>query len=357
MLAIAIPGLDNYLNTPLRGISRVILSLGAQWPNTRQLNSKFVRMPVPFFRNFVGHLQIPIESTMVLLPQMTGAFALKNCPVPSCIIVHDIGVVDCLEDRISMNALTRFSIERSFYSLKYATQIIAVSSFTAQRLALRLPELAPKITVIPSGVSDIFRNFSIPKDESRAKLERLLGRALGNPLLIYVGTELPRKHVSFLLDVLAILKKEYPRAQLLKIGDPGGQRYRTRLMQYSKTLGLGPDDIVFLSSVSDANLAISYRAADVYVSGSRYEGFGLPVLESIAVGTPVVAVDLGSLREIIGPFGTLVPPDPEAFTNAVINYLANTYYDRTVNRHQWIERFSWVKIAEQYLEVMKRCIT
>ncbi len=356
MLTLAVPGLYTFNQNPYGGISRVIRSVCEQWPDTHVLNTDIERSPLPFFRNFIGKVMLPQDSNMVLLPQMTGSFALQTCRVPSCVLVHDIGIVDWPEDLVDLDWLTRFSIERSFSALQYATRIITPSAFTARQLALHYPKVASKITTIPLGIGDTFRDVRLSQSEARNHLERVAGRLLGSPLLLYVGTERPRKHVPFLFDVLKILKEKYPTAQLIKVGAAGGTQHRRRTAQHLMQLHLTQDDVVFLPTISDEDLAIAYRAADVYVSASQYEGFCLPVLEAITVGAPVVAVEAGSLPEVVGPLGSLVPPDPQTFAQAVIDQLSAPPQDPD-KRARWLENFTWTRVAEQYMQVIQQLVT
>src|SRR5207249_8318392 len=118
------------------------------------------------------------------------------------------------------------------------------------------------------------------------------------PLLIYVGSEIPRKNMALLLRVFRQVKNRHPAARLLKVGGAGHPRWRAATLRLAGELNLQiGEDLLILDRIDDALLADAYRAADVFVSASLYEGFGLPALEALALGTPVVVTDCGAFPE------------------------------------------------------------
>jgi glycosyltransferase involved in cell wall biosynthesis len=355
MVSVAIPRLGDYRRAH-GGISRVVAELSRHWPECQLSEAAVITPKLPIIRNMRGRLDVADDADVLLLPQLTGAHLLKNLRVPSVVIVHDVGIVDCPEDRRDMNWLTRASVRRSLHSLRYATRIVAVSHFTARRLAIFVPEIAEKIIVIPSGVAEVFRTtMGIARQKARQHLGFLIGRDIDGPVLLYVGTERSRKNVPLLLEALKALKRHMPAVRLAKVGAAGGGRHRAATLRRMAELGLTPDDVVFVPALEDRDLALAYRAADVYVSASLYEGFCLPVAEALVVGTPVVAVAAGAVGEVVGPLGMLVPPNAQQFADAVQRALSGPGMDQAEHA-RFVARYTWPHAAHQYAEVMRQLL-
>lgn len=355
-MRIGILNLEQYQKSPNSGIGRVIGALLAQWPTLEYVDSQITSSRWPGFRNFRGRLQLPENLDLLLLPQLTGAFTLRECPIPSVVIVHDVGILDCPLDIAEIDWLTRYSIQRSVEGLRNASRIVAVSRFTAERLAHYVPDVTARIVTIPSGVDPLFAAFSPSQHEARRRIEQLIEHPLRTPLLAYVGTERSRKNIPLLLNVLRYLKRDIPMIQLLKIGDAGGESYRQHTLHLMEKLGLDASDVVFVSSLKDKDLAYGYHAADVYVSASLYEGFCLPVAEALASGTPVVAVKQGAVSEVAASLGTLVTPDIPIFADAIRKALTEPRLDAD-ERQTVLDRFSWTHTARRYIEVFQELVT
>lgn len=340
--------------SPQTGIGRVLHSLHAAWgTQVDLLPTKLVSLNLPLLRNFPYGVEVHNTGHIVLLPRLTGAQALRNTGrLPSVAIVHDIGVVDFAGDRVGTDWFTLRSALQSFYGLRYASRIISDSAFTEQRLLHYLPKLADRVSVVHAGVNDTFLFYSRSQAEARQRVEQITG-TLRSPLLAYVGSEIPRKNIGLLLEVLATLRHTYPDVQLLKVGAPGHPRWRQKTLATMAQLGLQPGrDVVFLEGINDELLADAYRAADVFVSTSLYEGFGLPALEAMAVGTPVVVTNRGSFPEIVGNLGKAVEPARDAFAQAVAQTLGTKHASTLEQARKRAAHYSWERAAEQYLSIL-----
>jgi glycosyltransferase involved in cell wall biosynthesis len=287
---------------------------------------------------------------------MTGAQALADTRgIPSLVIVHDVGIVDSTTDRAGMNWITRRSVQCSLRGLRHATKIATVSRFTAGRLLAFLPELEERIVTIPNGVDTQFLEYQAPRQAARVAVERQIGRPIDGPLLLYVGSEVPRKNVGVLLQAFRLVRDAFPNAQFLKVGNPGHDRWRALTLQLAAEIGLNVgSDLIFLEDVDDELLIHLYRAADAFVSASRYEGFGLPVLEAMAVGTPVVATNCGAFPEVVGSFGWLTDPDADAIANTVHSVLDDPCREeRVAAARSHASLMSWARAADAYLDLLQ----
>jgi glycosyltransferase involved in cell wall biosynthesis len=354
-------GVPNLTTIPKHsGIGRVFWSLREEWENRVTLRDLSVsRVPLPVVRN-LPHGVIPTPDTdLILLPQMTGAECLRQTQgCPSVVIVHDVGIVDNPEDTEALDRVTRWLITRSFHALSHATKIVTVSQFTRERLIHHLPEVTGRTVVIPNGVSDQYISQRQSRDMSIKRAGTFVQRWDTGPTLIYVGSEHPRKNVPRLLDALVQVKRRFPGARLLKIGKPGNSEWRQETLEHAArhALELGKD-VVFIESVDDEDLASLYHAADMFVTASSYEGFCLPVLEAMAVGTPVVAAECSAIAELVGDAGKMTDPDGAALGTAVATMLADPDLDSIRHRSRnRATRFQWKSSANQYIALFEQVI-
>lgn len=351
-VTVSVPDLNAY--TPKSGIGRVFHSLRAEWEDrVRLVPADLLAPALPVLRNFPTGVRMRDRADVVLLPKLTGAQALRDTSgIPGIVLVHDIGIVDFPGDVEGVDWLTRRSVSQSFRGLRYASTIVVVSEFTSRRLAHFLPDVADRIVVIHSGVGATFLEHPHSQAAARASVEYRVGRSLVSPLLIYVGSELPRKNIDLLLRVFKQILFRYPNARLLKVGRAGHARWRERTLRTARDLGLNVgSDILIVEDVDDVALADCYRAADVFVSTSHYEGFGLPALEAMAIGTPVVVCNRGALPEVVGDAGWVVEPTVDAFVEAIADAILGSNERRVVNAKVRASSFTWSRAAKKYLDV------
>jgi glycosyltransferase involved in cell wall biosynthesis len=199
--------------------------------------------------------------------------------------------------------LSRLYHRLAMAGLKRADHLIAVSEYTRKCLVEYLDIRPEKITVVYHGIDhDRFRRLT-PTPATRERY----GLTEGRRYLIYVGSEDPRKNLGTLLGALARLRRELSDVELIKVGRAHFEGERLRLLALASELGV-QGAVRFLDDVSENDLPLLYNAADLFVTPSLYEGFGFPVLEAMACGTPVVCAKAGSLPEIVGSAGVQVSP-------------------------------------------------
>ena len=201
--------------------------------------------------------------------------------------------------------------------LKRADHLIAVSEYTKQCLVEHLGIAPDKISVVYNGIDhERFRPLTVP-----AAIREKYRLPPGRRYLIYVGSEDPRKNLVALIGALAKVRNELPNVELIKVGRAHFDRERRRLIDLANRLGVRTE-IHFLEDVSEDHLPLLYNLAEVCVIPSLYEGFGFPLLEAMACGTPVVYADAGSLPEIAGNAGVRVfPCDVDTLTNTLLALL------------------------------------
>jgi glycosyltransferase involved in cell wall biosynthesis len=221
-------------------------------------------------------------------------------------------------------------------SARRADRVLAISERTKRDLIehYRIPER--KIVVTPLGVDPTFRPNGTAPDEPRYAL--------------FVGGIQPRKDPLTASEALALVDGDL---RLVLVGDEkrGGDEVRSAV----RRLGLEPR-VEFAGYVEHDGLAALYRGAACLVFPSRYEGFGLPVLEAMASGTPVVATTAGAVPEVAGDAAVLVEPgDPEALAEGIRKALGDR--ERLVAAGlERARRFTWAETARRTLAVYRELL-
>ena len=181
------------------------------------------------------------------------------------------------------------------YAARRARRVIACSQSTADDIARLLPNTARKVRVTPLGVA--------PRPTPS-----LPGRPPESPYLLYVGSNKPHKNLPRLVAAFAQIAAE--TSGNLLIAGAWDERY-SEAKEVAQRHGLG-GRVIFEHRPSDERLEQLHAAASGFVFPSRYEGFGLPVLEAMAAGLPVATTNCGSLREVAGDAALLFDPDDDA---------------------------------------------
>lgn len=236
------------------------------------------------------------------------------------------------------------------YSARQADGLIAVSETTKQDM-VRLLGISPeRISVIHSAPDPRFRPMT-----DQAALDEVRQRyAHGEPFILYVGTLEPRKNLGVLLEAYWGLRSAGLKHRLVIAGKRGwgyqeifATVQRLRLEEW----------VTFTGYVPEADLPLLYNAADLFVYPSLYEGFGLPPLEAMACGVPVVASDVSSIPEVVGDGGLLVDPrDSEAWRTAMERVLADPALGEAL-RERGLRRaaqFTWEQTARETLAVYQQ---
>ncbi len=240
-----------------------------------------------------------------------------------------------------------------------ARHIICISQYTRKTVQDTYAVPDDRITVIPLGVRRDFTAIPSVRD-SLAYQEFLRVQQLtpDRKIILYVGSDHPRKNLPVLARAFAKVRAELPSAVLVKVGDPGLAGGREALLKVLDELPLR-DAVRFLPNVGDRELQFLYSIADVFVFPSTFEGFGIPPLEAMACGCPVVCSNATSLPEVVGDAATLCDPDDAgAFARAILDVLTQPSYAATL-REKGLQRtplFYWEGIAERTLEVYQRVL-
>jgi len=234
-----------------------------------------------------------------------------------------------------------------------ADAVIAISEVTKQDVVAHLQIPAERVHVVYGGVDPAFR----PIEDRQAVVQALapLGLVPGNYIL-YVGTIEPRKNLVRLVEAYDQVRRMVPPPvpKLVLAGAAGWQFHE--VFARIEALDL-KDKVVYAGRVSADLLPALYNGAVLFAYPSLYEGFGLPPLEAMACGVPVVASNVSSLPEIVGDAGVLVDPtDTQTLVTTLATLLgdAQRRSDMVARGLARAERFSWTRAAQETLAIYNR---
>jgi glycosyltransferase involved in cell wall biosynthesis len=274
---------------------------------------------------------------------------LTRCP-------YVVTIHDCIHLRFPQYLPNRLAAT-------YARTVMRMAATRAERV----------LTVSNASKEDILRYLRIPADKveviynaldtrletppSDDDLERVRQRfQLSSPFILYAGNIKPHKNVDRLIEAYAILRRRgIEDAKLLLIGDQISKYPNLRRLVHRFQLH---GHVRFLGFVPEATLAALYRLASVFVFPSLYEGFGLPPLEAMAAGTPVVTSNVSSLPEVVGDAALLIDPmDAGAIADAIARVLDDDALraDLVHRGYARVRTFSWersiARVREVYAEL------
>jgi glycosyltransferase involved in cell wall biosynthesis len=230
---------------------------------------------------------------------------------------------------------------------KQVLHIIAVSEFTKRRAVELLGVPQEKVTVIPNGVDE---RFSPRPEEEILAMRRSLG-ITWPAYLLYVGNLEPRKNLGRLLQAWTIAQQSVPREIELVVAGARG----SSLVFEECSLGALPARVQFTGYVAEEQLPALYAGSLALLYPSLYEGFGLPPLEAMACGAPVITSANTSLPEVVGDAAILVDAEDAQSIADAITRIASSDSLRGELRRRGLERakeFTWERTAEQTLRLL-----
>ncbi len=271
--------------------------------------------------------------------QMMGRSAVFQSPV--VVTCHDLISYKVKSNHPRLNQYLR---RKQVAALTQATAIIFISQHTRDDFLSLFDYPGRNISVIPLAASDLYQ----PRDKITCRTE--LGLPLERPIILHVGAEAYRKNIPVLLRAVHSVKKQVPDILLIRIGP---QRKRSR--ELVKKLRL-EKNVLYLGKRTEQDLVKYYNAADLFVFPSIYEGFGLPAIEAMKSGCPLVASNATSIPEITGDAAILHhPEDVDAFADSILTILDSKSIREEYSR-RGIERakqFSWQNTARKTLDVYR----
>lgn len=288
-----------------------------------------------------------------LMHELPGERSIVTC--------HDIDTFRCLFEPEShpRSKTFRRMTRRILEGLQRAAWVTCDSHATREELLRYEIIPAERTRVIHNGVHPSCSAEPLAGPDRDAG--QLLGPVTGESFeVLHVGSTIERKRIDVLLRIFAAIRREFPAARLVRVGGD----FTNEQSALAAELGLA-DSIVVLPALSRLTLAAVYRRAAIVLQPSEREGFGLPVIEAMACGAPVIASDLSVLREVGGQAAIYCPvADVEAWSETAIKLL----HERREEPERWqarraeslaqAARFTWAgyaaRMVELYLDLWER---
>ena len=235
------------------------------------------------------------------------------------------------------------------YSAARSDVIVTISEFSKREIheLLQIPEEKIKIVYSAPSITEDRAEFSA--------IQKQFG--VRKPYLLYVGTIEPRKNLERLIQAFDLLKREKQIPHQLILAGGGG--WKTEEIHRAAEAAQFADDILFTGYLSSGEKNTLYQNADVMVFPSLYEGFGMPPLEAMLFGCPVVCSDAASLPEIVGEAAELVEPlDVRLIANGVWHILSDSAYRNALIEKgtQRASHFSWDRSASRLIKICEEVL-
>lgn len=347
-------GVSHYIEQLLHHLAQIDQTNQYSIYTTRGLEAHDLRLPANFrvhsnlLPTINPRVRIPWEQVVApLLLARNGAALFHGtlnvvpfvCPVPAVVTIHDLAFIRFphtfrAHNRTYLDLATRLSARRAAY-------VLAVSENT-RREVIELLGVPPERVVV---THDAARAHFVPPDPARLQAFRTR-HDLPERFVLSVGTLEPRKNLTGLLDAYSRVARE-SNVPLI-VGGGKGWLYDA-VFQRLEALGLR-DRVHFAGYLEEEELPLWYAAATLFVFPSIYEGFGMPPLEAMSCGTPVVTSNSSSLPEVVGDAGLMVSPtDTDALADAILRLLNDDALraDLCQRGLQRARTFSWRTTAER----------
>lgn len=316
-------------------------------------NLRLVRVPVGAVARHWWSIGLP----RYLRPSRYDLFHGTNYDVPlwqgcaTVVTIHDLSLL--LYPHTHEARRVRRARRRLPLMARTARSIITPTEGVRREVCARLGVGPEKVFVVPEAPRRVFRPLPFEKTSG---VRRRLG--VGDDYLLAVGTIEPRKNLAALVGAFVEVVRDDP-TRAIQLVIAGRRGWLTEELFADIAAAGVEDQIVFTGYISDEELCALYSACRAFVFPSLYEGFGLPPLEAMACGAPVIASDIASLAEITGGAARLVPPaDPRLLARAVIELLDDEAARQRLaaaGRRRAAE-FTWERAAEMTLKVYSEAV-
>lgn len=292
-------------------------------------------------------LKKKVDSLDIVFDPSQFLHPIGNLKIPLVYVVHDVSFINYPEcHRRGKKTLFQLFFKDT---LQKADCIVCVSHYTKNELLKYFPVNHDKISVIYEAADECFRPISNELELGRVRQKY----GLPQDFLLYVGTIEPRKNLDQLLQAYHILGDRIPFP--LYIGGKVGWRSAS-LFKLHESLGL-KDRINFLGYVPDDDLPALYNLATAFIFIPKDEGFGLPPLEAMQCGTPVVISNAGSLPEIAGDAALITKPDDPYAIGETLEKICKDKALQNGLKEKGLKRsaeFSWENTARELTFLFRR---
>jgi len=264
------------------------------------------------------------------------------------VVIYDLVFVHHWEH--AGKKLSAYYLKRSIDAVEHCQKIIAISRSTQNDIEQSLGVDESKITIAYPGV-----DRGLFKKKSQAKCQIILDKYhIVKPYLLSVCTLEPRKNLESLLVACELLPHSFRKKYQLVLVGKSGWNNESLLNKINNFVN--DEFIVTTGYVLDQDLPYLYSGAKIFVYPSVYEGFGMPPLEAMACGCPVIVSNKSSLPEVVGKAGILVEPTPTAISSAIIHILENNELAIKLSKKGILQakKFIWKISAQKIIKEFGR---
>lgn len=273
-------------------------------------------------------------------------------------IPQKIKVITHIHD-VSFKAYRKMILKRDLFfldlliprSIRRSDKIIAVSEFTKNEIIKYYKTDPLKIEVVHNSIS--VNKLSVNENKKREVKEKY---NLPDKYILYLGTLQPRKNIALLVEAYAKIRTKLPEIKLVIAGNKSAHNFDEKIDRIIKKYNLGKHDIVFTGFIDAKDKNIFFEMAHVFVFPSFYEGFGIPILEAMSVGVPVLASDISPHREVSKEAILYFNPksldklEKKLYNICIDEGLRNKLINLGKSR---VLFFSWEKSAKKLLKIYK----
>ena len=295
-----------------------------------------ILMPIIYKRARLDLLHIPYFA----VPVFTS--------VPFVVTIHDLTISHFATGKATTKPLPLYAMKQMGYRLVLAAAVKrAVRVITVSRTVKS--ELLGKYRLAEDKVIAIYEAGTL---EAQAEVAEL---TTPEKFILYVGNAHPHKNLDRLVEAYKLLQRSHPQLKLVLIGRE--DYFYRQLKKYSQELGVS--GVIFPGEADNGELAFWYKRALAFIFPSLSEGFGIPGLEAMSLGCPVVASNIAVFKEIYGDAAVYTNPyDPEDLAKTINNLIENTIIRSNLVTlgQQRAKNFSWKQMAERTMSVYENCL-
>lgn len=342
------------------GAARYLINLLKYWKNDQRVN--FILYSMEDVKNPLNikstalyyNFSLPRKAKKDKIEILFLPFYMRPffCRVPTAVAIHDISYIVHPEwfdlyHKMAYTILTKRAIKKS--------KIIFVSSEYTRKEILKYCKVnSEKIHTVLLAADEKFTNQK--NLEKIHEIKRKYG--LKNKYLFYAGSIFNRRHIPELIKAFELIFKKYPDYQLFISGRNLTHPFQGIDKEIRRINQNFPETIKRVDYVDEEDLLYLYQGSDLFIYLSEYEGFGLPPLEAMACGTPVLSTKKTSLAEVLGDYPIWVknPENLDEISEKILKVLSDEYLRNKLIREglTQAQKFSWQKTAKETLNILIR---
>lgn len=276
---------------------------------------------------------------------------------PFVVTIHDIIKSEHADKSASTRSAAIYYTKHLVYEMlirhavRGSCRVIVPTEYVRQKVLKRFDVPEDSVTVTYEGIDHDHKPAEVSRERQDAVLQKY---GIRRPFLLYVGNSYPYKNLDLVLDALPRLPEKY-----MFVNPCARSVFYDRLLENVQKRGL-EQRVVLPGFVPDDDLSVLYSAADLYVFPSLSEGFGLPALEAMQMGLPVVAARASCLPEVLGDAAVFFDPKSvDAFVSVISRVLSSSQEQDSIREKgfECVKKYSWKRMARQTRDVYQECLS